>query len=66
MARVIPQAHTGVSMGLYYLPTIFGRRIHEWEKNARVDTGLLGVTTKHLYFHGSRKRFRVWLEDLAS
>jgi hypothetical protein len=53
-------------MGLYYLPTIFGRRIHEWEKNARVDTGLLGVTTKHLYFHGSRKRFRVWLENMAS
>jgi hypothetical protein len=53
-------------MGLYYLPTIFGRRLHEREEYVRVDTGLLAVTTKHLYFHGSRKRFRVWLENMAS
>ena len=26
----------------------------EWDETGRVDTGLLGLTTKHLYFAGSR------------
>ena len=25
----------------------------EWDETGRVDTGLLGLTTKHLYFAGS-------------
>ena len=31
-----------------------------------MDTGLMGVTTKHLYFHGPRKRFRVRLDKIVS
>ena len=29
------------------------------EETVHQDTGLLGFTTKHLYFSGGRKRFRV-------
>ena len=31
----------------------------EWEETVHADTGLLGLTTKHIYFAGSRKKFRV-------
>ena len=31
----------------------------EWEETVHADTGLLGFTTKHLYFSGERKKFRV-------
>ena len=48
-----------VARGLYYRPSTFRSRVHEWDEDVHVDTGLLGVTTKHIYFHGARKRFRV-------
>ena len=32
----------------------------------RTDTGMLGITTKHLYFRGSQKSFRVRLEKIVS
>lgn len=31
-----------------------------------VDTGMLGVTTKHLYFSGSTKSFRVKYDKIVS
>ena len=31
----------------------------EWEETVHQDTGLLGFTTKHLYFSGPKKKFRV-------
>lgn len=34
-------------------------RLIEWEETERVDTGLLGVTSEHLYFYGNRHRFRI-------
>ena len=34
-------------------------RLIEWEETVEVDRGLLGVTSEHLYFHGSRHRFRI-------
>ena len=55
-----------VARGLYYRPSTFRSRVHEWEENVHMDTGLLGVTTKHIYFHGSRKRFRVRLDKIVS
>ena len=55
-----------VAKGLYYRPSTFRSRVHEWEENVHLDTGLLGVTTKHLYFHGPRKRFRVRLDKIVS
>ena len=55
-----------VAKGLYYRPGTFRSRVHEWEENVHLDTGLLGVTTKHLYFHGPRKRFRMRLDKIVS
>ena len=55
-----------VARGLYYRPSTFRSRVHEWEEDVHEDTGLLGVTTKHLYFHGSKKRFRVRLDKIVS
>ncbi len=55
-----------VARGLYYRPSTFRSRVHEWEENVHADTGLLGVTTKHLYFHGPKKRFRVRLDKIVS
>ena len=55
-----------VSRGLYYRPSAFRSRVHEWEETVRSDTGLMGVTTKHIYFHGPRKRFRVRLDKIVS
>ena len=55
-----------VAKGLYYRPSSFRSRVHEWEETVHVDTGLLGVTTEHLYFHGERKRFRVRFDKIVS
>lgn len=55
-----------VARGLYYRPSTFRSRVHEWEEDVHVDTGLLGITTKHIYFHGPRKRFRVRMDKIVS
>ena len=48
-----------VARGVYYRPGTFRSRSVEWEETVHQDTGLLGFTTKHLYFSGPKKRFRV-------
>ena len=48
-----------VARGLYYRPGVFRSRSVEWEETVHQDTGLLGFTTKHIYFSGPRKKFRV-------
>ncbi len=48
-----------VARGLYYRPSTFRSRAVEWDETIHQDTGLLGFTTKHLYFSGSKKKFRV-------
>ena len=48
-----------VARGLYYRPSTFRSRRIEWEETVHADTGTLGLTAKHIYFAGSRKRFRV-------
>ena len=55
-----------VARGLYYRPSSFRSQAVEWEETAHVDTGVLGVTTKHIYFHGPRKRFRVRYDKIVS
>ena len=55
-----------IAKGLYYRPSTFSSRTEEWEETARMDTGLLGVTSKHLYFHGPRKRFRIRYDRIVS
>ena len=42
-----------------YRPGTFRSRAVEWEETVQQDTGLLGFTTKHIYFSGPKKKFRV-------
>ena len=55
-----------VAKGLYYSPRQFQSRAVEWEETVKADTGLLGLTTKHLYFSGSQKKFRVRYDRIVS
>ena len=55
-----------VAKGLYYRPSTFRSRPIEWEETVHEDTGMLGVTSKHIYFHGSRKRFRIRYDRIVS
>ena len=55
-----------VAKGLYYRPSTFRSRPIEWEETVHADTGLLGLTTKHVYFAGSRKKFRVRYDRIVS
>ena len=55
-----------VARGLYYRPSTFRSRPMEWEETVHAGTGMLGLTTKHIYFAGSRKRFRVWYDRIIS
>ena len=55
-----------VARGLYYSPRQFRSRPIEWEETVHADTGLLGLTTKHIYFAGSRKKFRVRYDRIVS
>ena len=48
-----------MARGVYYRPGTFRSRSVEWDETVHQDTGLLGFTTKHLYFSGRRKKFRV-------
>ena len=48
-----------VARGLYYRPSTFRSRVIEREETVHQDTGLLGFTTKHVYFSGPKKKFRV-------
>ena len=55
-----------VAKGLYYSPRQFRSQSYEWEETLHVDTGLLALTTKHIYFHGGRKRFRIRFDKIVS
>ena len=44
----------------------FGRSSGGCRSMEHRDSGLLGITTKHLYFKGSQKSFRVRLEKIVS
>ena len=55
-----------VAKGVYVRPSTFRGRSVESSSMERTDTGMLGITTKHLYFRGSQKSFRVRLEKIVS
>lgn len=55
-----------VAKGLYYRPSTFRSRPVEWEETVHADTGMLGITSKHIYFHGPRKRFRIRYDRIVS
>ena len=55
-----------IAKGVYYRPGVFRSKPIEWEETVHADTGLLGITSKHIYFHGSRKRFRIRYDRIVS
>ena len=55
-----------VPKGLYYRPSTSRSRSLEWEETVHFDTGLLGLTTRRIYFSGPRKKFRVQYDRLVS
>jgi len=55
-----------IAKGLYYRTGTFkGERVQTSE-TVHVDTGLLGVTNKHIYFTGSSKSFRINYNKIVS
>ena len=38
----------------------------EWEETKRVDRGMLGLTTKHIYFTGEKRKFRVRYDRIVT
>ena len=54
-----------VARGVYYRPSTFRSRVIETEETVHQDTGLLGFTTKHIYFSGPRKKFRMRYDKIA-
>ena len=55
-----------VARGLYYRPSTFRSRPIEWEETVHADTGMLGLTTKHIYFAGPRRKFRVRYDKIVA
>ena len=55
-----------VARGSYYRPSTFRTKPIEWEETVNVDIGMLGLTTKHIYFAGSGKRFRVRYDKIVA
>ncbi len=59
-------ASVRVAKGVYVRPGAFRGRAVESTEMERTDHGLLGITTKHIYFKGGDKGFRVRLERIVS
>ncbi len=55
-----------LAKGLYYRVGGFKGHPVEITEKVYVDTGILAVTTKHLYFHGSSKIFRIRWNKIVS
>ena len=48
-----------ITRGVYYRPSSFRSQAIEWDETVHADDALLGFTTKHIYFSGPKKKFRV-------
>ena len=55
-----------VAKGVYVRPGTFRGRTVETKEMVHTDTGTMGITTKHIYFTGSEKSFRIRLERIVS
>ncbi len=55
-----------VAKGIYLRPGAFRGRPVSKSSFKKVDSGMLGVTAKHLYFAGSRERFRVRYDKIVA
>ncbi len=59
-------ASVRVARGLYLRQSAFRGHPVSITETVKADVGLLGVTTRHVYFHGARERFRVRLDRIVS
>ena len=64
--KALPTASASAWRGLYHRPSTFRSWPIEWEETVHAGTGMLGLTTKHIYFAGSRKRFRVRYDKIVA
>ncbi len=55
-----------VAKGVYYRMGSFKGHKVESHETIHADTGLMGVTNKHIYFSGATKSFRVRLDKIVS
>ena len=55
-----------LAKGIYYRPSVFAATPVSSIKSLHIDTGMMGVTTKHLYFAGPHKGFRVPYRRIVS
>lgn len=55
-----------VAKGVYVRPGSFRGRTVETTSMEHTDDGLFGITTKHIYFKGQNKAFRVRLDKIVS
>ncbi len=55
-----------VARGVYLRQSAFRGHPVEITETVKADTGLLGLTTKHIYFHGQQERFRVRYDKIVS
>jgi hypothetical protein len=55
-----------IAKGVYYrLGAFKGHPVHRTER-VHVDTGILAITSKHIYFGGDKKSFRVRFDRIVS
>ena len=55
-----------IARGVYHRQSTSRSRPTLWEETVHADTGLLGLTTKHIYHAGSRKKFRIRYDRIIS
>lgn len=55
-----------IAKGFYYRTGAFKSERVQTSETIHADTGLLGVTNKHVYFAGSSKRFRIAYNKIVS
>ena len=56
---------TSMGRGISYRSGTFRSRTIEWDEAVHADTGLLGFTTKHIYFAGKKEMFRIRYDKIV-
>ena len=55
-----------VAKGVYYNPQQIRGQLYEREETVKTTSGILAITTKHVYFHGGGKSFRIPYSEIVS
>ena len=59
-------ASVRVAKGIYLRQSAFRGHPVDVTETVQADSGILAITTKHIYFHGSQERFRVRYDKIVS